>query len=151
MQRSFTNKNSVKDSVLYIFLFVIYESLSSIYLFLPPLLGLLFILLINALDNNRTTAVLLISFCLAIFEADKGYPLFSSIIFLLISYKFILPRFNYNVNCVPCLKFTYIILAYVGYYLFNLMLANIFLMPIPMLSYYIIYYIVIEFLIVSLL
>ena len=151
MQRSIPNKKSLTDSFLYILLYVLYESLSSIYLFLPPLFGVLFILLASALKKDDTLSIVLISICLVVFEADKGYILFSSLIYFVVIYKFILPRIIQNSNCYSCIKISYVLLAYLGFYLFTYLLAHIFLMPIPSISYYIIYYIVIEFFIVSLL
>ncbi len=151
MQRSIPNKKSLTDNFSYIIFFIIYESLSSIYLFLPPLFGVLFVLLINALNKNDNITFIFVSFCLLIFEADKGYTIFSSIVYLLLIYKFILPKIIQNVSCYSCIKLLYILLAYLGFYMFNLFLANIFLLPIPSINYYIVYYIVIEFFIVSLL
>ena len=151
MQRSITHKNNIRENLIYIFLFIIYQALSSIYLFLPPLFGVLFILLIKALNNKNSLSILFISFCLVVFEADKGYMLFSSIIYLLLIYKFILPSINQTTHCLGCINFSSIVLAYIGFYLTNTLFASIFLMPIPELNYYIVYYIVIEFLIVSLL
>jgi hypothetical protein len=43
------------------------------------------------------------------------------------------------------------LLAYMGFFLFSLLLAKIFDTPMPALNYYIIYYIVIEFFLVSML
>ena len=151
MQRSIPHKKSVADSFIYIVLFVLYESLSSIYLFLPPLFGVLFVLLINALNKNDNIGFFFVSFCLLIFEVDKGYSIFSSIVYLLFVYKFVLPKLTQNFSCYSCIKISYVLLAYIGFYFFNLLLANIFLLPNPELNYYIIYYIVIEFLIVSIL
>ncbi len=151
MQRSITHKKSIKKLFLFLFIFIIYQSFSSIYLFLPPLLGILFVFLIKALDSDDVFSVLIIAFCLVIFEADKSYILFSSVIFLLLMYKFILPKIIQNVHCQPCVKFLYILIAYIGFYLFNLLFANIFFIAIPSFTYYIIYYIVMEFFIVSLL
>lgn len=151
MQRSIINKKSINNSFIYILLFVIYESLSSIYLILPPLFGVLFVLLIDALDKKDTIGVLLVTFCLVVFEAENGYILFSSIIFLTIAYKFILPKIAQSFNCYSCVKFSYIFIAYIGFLMFNTLFSSIFLIDLPQANYYIIYYIVIEFLIVSLL
>ena len=151
MQRSISHKKPVKNSLIYIVLFLVYESLSSIYPFLPPLFGVLFVLLIQALNRDNTIGVLFISFCLVIFEAENGYILFSSIIYLFIAYKFILPKVIQNFNCYSCVKFSYILIAYIGFFMFNTLFSNIFLVDLPGASYYIIYYIVIEFFIVSLL
>ena len=108
-------------------------------------------LLIQALNRDNTIGVLFISFCLVIFEAENGYILFSSIIYLFIAYKFILPKVIQNFNCYSCVKFSYIFIAYIGFFMFNTLFSNIFLLDLPGASYYIIYYIVIEFFIVSLL
>ena len=151
MQRSRTNQKSLRDSFLYIILFIIYESLSSIYQFLPPLLGVLFVLLINALNRENTIGVVVITLCLVIFEAEKGYILFSSVIYLLLAYKFILPKVIQGFNCYSCIKFSYVFIAYVGFLIFNTLFSSIFLVDLPGTNYYIIYYIVIEFFIVSLL
>ena len=151
MQRSITHKKSINNLIIYSLLFIIYESLASIYLILPPLFGVLFVLFANALQKNDTLSILFISLCLVVFEAENGYIVFSSIIFLAIAYKFILPKISQNFNCFSCVRFSYVFIAYVGFFLVNILFESIFLLDLPSASYYIIYYIVIEFLIVSLL
>jgi len=150
MQRSFSNKKSLTP-LIYVALFVIYESLSSIYLFLPPLLGVLFLLFINSLKNDNVIAIFLVVFCLLIFESEKGYLLFSSVIYFGLVYKFVLPKIEQNFNCNPCIKISIVLLAYLGFYFFNLILSTVFLLPQVEINYYIVYYIIIEFLIVSVL
>ncbi len=150
MQRSITHQKPL-EVFSYIVLFIVYESLSSIYLFLPPLLAVLFVLLSKAFKRDDSIAIILISFCLVLFEAEKGYLLFSSIIYFLIIYRFIMPKLRQNFSCAACIKISYILLAYIGYFLFSLLIANVFLLPIPSISYYIVYYIVIEFFITSVL
>ena len=150
MQRSILNKKPL-EIFLYIILFIVYESLSSIYLFLPPLLAVLFILLAKALKSEDIQTIIIISFCLVVFEAEKGYILFSSIIYLLLIFKFVMPKLSQNFSCNACVSFSYILLSYIGFYIFSLLLSNIFLLPIPSINYYVIYYIVIEFFIVSIL
>lgn len=150
MQRSISNQNSLTPFV-YIALFVLYESLSSIYLFLPPLLGVLFYIFINSLKDDDSVASFLIIFCLIIFESEKGYNLFSVVIYFALVYKFILPRLEQNFSCSPCIKISVVLLAYVGFYFFGVMLSSIFLTPMPSINYYVVYYIIIEFLIVSIL
>jgi len=151
MQRSISHKKNIKNIFLYVLIFTLYQSLSSIYLFLPPLFGILFIFFIQALNKQDNISILFISLCLVIFEAEKGYILFSSIIFLLVAYKFILPKIKQSFNCYSCIKFTYILLAYLGFLVTNTLFENIFLIDLPDANYYIVYYIVIEFFIASLL
>jgi len=150
MQRSITYQNPLAP-LLYIAVFVIYQALSSVYLFMPPLLGVLFVMFAQSLKRKDASTALLIAFCLVVFEADKGYTLFSSIIYFYLLYKFILPKLIQSFSCHACLQITYIVLAYLGFYLFSILLSNIFLLPLPQINYYIVYYIVIEFLIVSVL
>jgi hypothetical protein len=150
MQRSITNKKPLV-LIAYIILFVLYGSLSSIYPFLPPLLSVLFVIFSKALDRSDSISLLLISFCLIIFEANYGYMLFSSIIYFSIVHKFIMPTILKSFSCNYCIKISYVLLAYIGYFLFLALLSNIFLLPMPDMNYYIIYYIIIEFFIVSVL
>ena len=150
MQRSITNKKSV-ENILYVTLYAIYVSLSSIYLFLPPLFGVLFVLFAKALKDKDSVSLLFISLCLVLFEADKSYMIFSSIIYFTLIYKFLMPSITKNFSCTSCVRFSYILLAYAGFYLFSILLSNIFLIPMPSVNYYIVFYIVIEFFLVSLL
>ncbi|CAI6144749.1 MAG: hypothetical protein SPLUMA1_SPLUMAMAG1_01713 [uncultured Sulfurimonas sp.] len=150
MQRSITHQNTV-ELFAYIAIFVLYSSLSSIHLYLPPMLAVLFVLFTRSLAHNDYASILILSFCLVIFEANHGYMLFSSIIYFYIVYKFIMPRINQNFSCRWCIKLSSVLVAYPGYFLFLYLTSSIFLLSSPELNYYIVYYIVIEFLLVSIL
>ena len=150
MQRSITNQRVIRPFI-YVVLFVFYSSLSSIYPFLPPLLGVLFVLFIRAQEREDILALVLICFSLLVFEANYGYFFFSSIFYFYIASKFLLPKVEQNFNCYSCVRIMYVLLAYIGYYLFLTLLSKIFLLPLPHIDYYIVYYIVIEFFLVSLL
>ncbi len=149
MQRSISRKNNL-TIFLYIVFFIIYESLSSIYLFLPPLFAVLFVLFIRTLKQRDNLGLLLVSLCLIFYEVNQGYILFSSIMYFSFVYKFILPPIKTNFSCNPCINFLYVLIAYLGFYFFLLLISNVFLLPNPDISYYVIYYIIIEFLLVSL-
>ena len=150
MQRSLSHQNPL-ITLLYVVGFVLYSSLASIYPMLPPMFAVLLVLFSFSMDEKDTLYIFLISFCLVIFEANNGYVLFSSIIYFYIVYKFLMPKISQNFSCLSCIKISYVLLAYVGYFLFLSLIANIFLLPYPEISYYIVYYIVIEFFFVSLL
>ncbi len=150
MQRSITYKNPLTP-FFYVLVFIFYESLTSIYLFLPPMLAVLFVLFSRAIKNEDSLGIFLVAFCLIVFEADKGYLLFSSLIYLTLVDKFIIPKITTNFSCVSCIHFSYVFFSYMGFFIFSSLLANVFLLPIPAIDYYIIYYIIIEFLIVSVL
>jgi len=150
MQRSISHQKPIVTAT-YLLFYVVYESLSSVYLFLPPLFTILFVLYSKALDKQDYWLLAIIAFCLVIYEADKGYQLFSSVIYFTLLNKFIVPKIIKNFNCSSCIKMLYVLLSYVGYYVFLLLIAKIFLLEVPNIDYYIIYYIVIEFFIVGLL
>lgn len=148
MQRSITHKNSLVPFG-YVALFLIYSALSGIYLFLPPLLAILFVLFSRALKREDILFLSLVSLSLVIFEAQNGYVLFSSIIYFSIIYRYVIPKLSKNFSCNNCIKISTVLLVYVGFFIFNSVLASIFLLPEPSINYYIVYYIVIEFFIVS--
>jgi len=150
MQRSISNQKPIVPFV-YIVLYLFYSSLATIYPFLPPLLSVLFVLFARAMKREDMTGVVLVSFALLVFEANYGYWLFSSIIYAYLQYKFIMPKVLKNVSCTSCTKILFVLLSYLGYFTFLLLMSNIFLLEAPEINYYIVYYIVIEFFIVSIL
>lgn len=62
-----------------------------------------------------------------------------------------MPKVKQNFSCAICINIAYVLFAYIGYFLFLMLLSNIFLFEAPDINYYIVYYIIIEFFIVSLL
>jgi hypothetical protein len=150
MQRSLSHKNSLTP-LLYAALFIIYTALSGIYLFLPPFFAILYVLFSKALMQEDVISLTLVSFCLLFFEAQNSYMLFSTIIYFSLIHKYVVPKIKQNFSCNLCVKFAIVLLVYIGFFLFNLLLANIFLLPMPSINYYVIYYIAVEFLILNLL
>jgi len=130
---------------------MVYEALSSIYLLLPPLLGVLFFLFIRSLKKDRLEQLLLISVMLIIFEAEKGYLFASTLFYFTFLYHLVLPKLSHYVHCETCMKFIYILLAYIGYWLFAYIIHQMFWIEMPEMDWYVISYILIEFIIVSLL
>lgn len=150
MQRSISHKNSLAPYI-YTCVFILYTALSGIHLFLPPLLAVLFILLSHALKKEDSISIFLIFLSLLFFEAQNGFVLFSTLIYFVIIYKYVLPKLIQIFNCRACVKMVTVILVYIGFFIFHSFLSNIFLFPSPSISYFVIYYMVIEFLIVSIL
>ncbi len=150
MQRSISHQKPIVPFV-YVILFVLYDSLGSMNPFFPPLLAVLYVLFTKALDRKNLISLLLVVVCLIVFEANYGYMLFSSVIYFYILYKIIMPKIVQSSSCVVCIRIFSVILVYLGYFLFLTLLSDIFLLPQPSLNYYIVYYIVIEFFLVSIL
>lgn len=150
MQRSLTYQKTFLG-LIYFTAFAMYISLSSIYLLLPPMLGLLFYHYVHATERKQTRVVILIAFMLLLFEAEKGFTLFSTLIYFFIFYQFLIPMIHQYVYCRRCRDLIYIVLAYFGFWIFSLVISQVFWMPLPSLDWHVFYYIIIEFLIVSLL
>ena len=150
MQRNLSYKKPLIP-LIYIVVFIVYSSLSTIYPILPPLLAVLFVLYAKAIKNEDFFFIALVAFCLVVFESNFGYQLFSTLVYFTLAYKFIIPKLIQNFSCNSCIKISYVLLAYLGYYIFLMLVSKIFLLPPPAINYYIVYYIVIEFFFVSLL
>lgn len=130
---------------------MVYISLSSIYLFMPPLLAVLFVIISKALKKEDGVVVVLALACLLLYEAEKEFLLFSTIIYFVLTYKLIIPKLNKFSSCKACVVFLTVLISYLGYFLFIYFISNLFMLPLPSFTFYIFYYIVIEFFIVSLL
>jgi len=150
MQRSITYPFYIKAIALFL-LFVIYESMSSIYLFLPPLLGVIFFYFIRALDKQDIALLLLVVTLALVYEAEKGYLLLSSLVYFSFTYKFIIPKLRQVIECHRCMDFLYIILAYIGFWLFTLLMQKIFWIELASMDWSVVWYILAEFMIVGLL
>ncbi len=150
MQRSITYPFYIKAITLFL-LYLVYESLSTIYLILPPLFGVLFFYFIRSLNKQDTSLLLLVVLLSLVYEADKGYLFLSSLVYFSFVYKFILPKLEQVIECKRCLHLIYMVLAYIGFWLFSLLLQQIFWLELATLDWYVIWYILFEFLLVGLL
>ena len=150
MQRSITYKSALRYA-LWSLAYAVYVSLGSIYLFLPPLLALLFFFFHESLRRNDSIMLLFIVIDILILEAQKSFLGFTLIIYFLILERFFIPKIEQSINSKHLRNFLYVLLAYGGYILFSALLSQIFLIPGISVDLYILYYIVVEFLIVSVL
>lgn len=135
----------------YLFAFIVYEALAMRYLFLPPLFGLLFFLYIRALEHRKSLPFFAVLTMLIIAESAKGYLLLSTVFFFTLSYFTVLPRFKSAVSCRLCLNGFIVAYAYLGYFVFALLISQMFALPAPHLDYRVIFYMAIEFFLTGLL
>ncbi len=150
MQRSITYPFALKALLLFA-AYLAYESLSNIYLFLPPLFGLLFFYFIRSVDKQDISLLLLVVAMLLVYEADKGYLFLSSLVYFSFLYKFIIPKLEQMIQCRRCLHFIYIILAYIGFFLFSMLLEQMLWLEHSTMDWHVLWYIFFEFLLVGLL
>lgn len=147
MQRSLTYQKVLKNLGI-IFAFALYQSLSSIYLLLPPLLGVLFFSFMDALKKEDLGAVLLVIVLLLLFEAEKDFLLFSSLVYFTFIYRFVIPRLRVMINCKLCLKVIFLLLAYIGFLIFSYILNQVLWVEPPSFDWHIFYYMFLEFFLV---
>jgi len=150
MQRSLSYKNPLAP-YFYGVLFFLYTALSGIYVFLPPLFAILYFYFSKSLKQEDSVALFLLIFCLILFEAANGYVLFSAIIYFFLLHRYVVPKIMQSFSCTACIKFITTLLVYLGFFVFYSLLSSIFMFPSPHINPYVLYYIVIEFLILSVL
>jgi len=147
MQRSFTYKKILAGVALTIG-FILYQSLSSIYLLLPPMFGVLFFYFIHALEKENLPKLLLIILLLLVFEAEKDFLLFSSLVYFTFIYRFVIPRLRIMISCQVCLKIIFLLLAYLGFIFYSYVLSLVLWVEAPSIDWHIFYYMFIEFFLV---
>ena len=144
MQRSLANQKILSDIAIAI-AFVLYQSLSSIYLFLPPLLGVLFFYFIHALEKEDVRSLVLIIILLLVFEAEKDFLLFGTLVYFTFVYRFIIPRLRIVISCDLCLKVIFLFLAYPGFIMYSYILNQVLWVETPSFDWHLFYYMFIEF------
>jgi hypothetical protein len=150
MQRSIFNKNYFV-TLLFLCSFIIYESMTTLYFFFPPLLAVLYSMLSENIETEHYFSIFIILFMLLFFEVSNGYFFMSSLIYFLILHYIVVPKLHQYVECKACFKLLFSIVSYIGFYFFILLTAQIFLLDFPAIGIYILYFIVIEFILMSLL
>ncbi|MDD2780524.1 hypothetical protein [Sulfuricurvum sp.] len=148
MQRSFSYQNII-NRLLLVGLFIVYISLSSLYLLLPPLLALLFYAYYDALSKHDLFGLLLVSVMLLIFEAEKGFWFGSSILYFTTLSLYLIPKLEQLIQCRICMVGIFVALAYPGYFIYIWVANGIFLLPSPSIDWHMGLYMIIEFLVIA--
>jgi hypothetical protein len=150
VQRNFTNKRALEYLAIFI-AFSFYNSLSTIYAYLPPLIGVIFFYFVKAFKNSDNPTLILLASMLFIFEVNYGFILFSTIIYFILSYKLFYDFIHHYINCKLCLKLIYVLNAYIGFWLFSYLLNEILWLTPPSFDMDTLFYIIIEFMILAVL
>jgi len=132
-------------------IFAIYEALCGIYLFLPPMLSVLFFMLYHQSDRSRYIELVALYGALLLFEAQSGALFLSTILFYHIVVRNVYSVIEQHLRCKWCKRLLFVMLVYLGYALFSLLLSSLFLLDGIAIGRYLLYYIFVEFLIVGML
>lgn len=148
MQRSITYQTTVSD-LLWVAVFGIYIALSSIYLFLPPMLAVLGYLYFRALQRNDLFFLIIASIMLLMFEAEKGYWFGSTFLFFTFISYYLMPKLEQTMQCTVCIKGIFVLASYFGFSLYVWILNSILLLPLPSLDWHVLFYMAIEFALIA--
>ena len=148
MQRSITYKTTVSD-LLWVAVFAIYIALSSIYLFLPPMLALLGYLYFRALHRNDLFSLVIASIMLLMLEAEKGFWFGSTLVFFTLLSHYMMPKLEQTMQCTVCIKGIFVLSSYIGFSLYLGIVNSILLLPLPSLDWHVLFYMAIEFALIA--
>lgn len=148
MQRSITYQNALSD-LLWIAVFAIYISLSSIYLFLPPMAAVLGFLYFRAIQRYDLFSLIVAAVMLLMFEAEKGYWFGSTIVFFTLISYYLMPKLGQTMQCKICIKGIFVLLSYLGFTVFLGMVNSILILPIPAMDWHMVFYMAIEFALIA--
>lgn len=144
MRRSSTDQNYLRFTLICLVL-VVYQIMSSLYTFLPLFVGVFFSYIVINLEKEKSRIYIYLSFAyLTIYDLNKGFYLFSSILFLMIFYYFFVERIRNFFTCSNCIVAIYVVSAYLGHSLLNSFIAYISNRDIPPFSQGYFYYIFLD-------
>lgn len=125
MRRNSLDKSNIRAILFFIFI-IIYVTMSDVYYFLPPLFGVAYVYGQECFEQKKYNIFYFFIPFMLFFEANKGLPLMSSLLFFALSFVFIVPRvrkyFGYSKILIPL----FIIYAYFGYFGFLYVMGKIF-------------------------
>lgn len=143
MRRDSAYKEVLKTSLLLV-LIVSYGALTDMLSYLPPLLGVAFVLFCRFMEAGRYHYLVPILLFLLFFEATKGFLWLSTIIFFFLSYFLLVGRAKQIFGCQKCLIPLFIAYTYGGFYLFASAMGALFEVDTPDFSVMLIYFVLIE-------
>ncbi len=115
MRRNSTHKETLKAIALFT-LIISYGALTDMLYYLPPLLGVAFVLFCRFMDKQQYHYLLPIVLFLLFFEATKGFFWLSAVLFFFLSYYLVIPRIRNLLGCEKCLVPIFVFYAYFGFY-----------------------------------
>lgn len=133
MRRNSTDKRNLRIFFLVLF-FIVYVAITDIYYFLPPLFGVAYVIAQEKYEAQSFGIFYFLASFFLYFEASKGLPFLSTLLFILFSFKILLPKFRkffgYNKIFIPL----FIFYAYFGYFAFLCFFGWLFDIHIPQFS-----------------
>ncbi|HIP30208.1 MAG TPA: hypothetical protein EYG93_01585 [Sulfurospirillum arcachonense] len=144
MRRSSTDKNYLRFTLICLSL-VVYQIMSSLYTYLPLFVGVFFAFIVINFENEKSNLYIYLSFAyLTIYDLDKGFYLFSSLLSFLIFYYLFVEKIRNFFSCTNCIVAIYVVAAYLGHSLLNSFIAYVLNQDMPSFSQGYFYYIALD-------
>jgi len=144
MRRSSIDQNYLRFALICLSL-VVYQIISSLYTFLPLFVGVFFSYIVINFEKEQTRIYIYLSFVyLTIYDLDKGFYLFSSLLFFILFYYLFVEKIRNFFTCSNCIVAIYVAVAYIGHFLLNSLIAYILNQDMPVFSEGYFYYIFLD-------
>ncbi|WP_026944200.1 hypothetical protein [Helicobacter rodentium] len=143
MRRNSVNQKNLKIFFLIIAL-VFYLALTDIFYFLPPLFGVMYVLTQENYEEQYFESFYFLVPFFLYYEASKGFPFLSSILFIAVSFEILLPKFRKFFGDSKIFIPFFIAYAYLGYFAFLKIFGWFLDFDIPPISWLVGLYIVCE-------
>ena len=113
------NNSKILENAIFIFLLLFYNAISSMFLYLPPLFGVLFLYFHKIVESEHYYSLFFFTLALFICEANEGY--YPGILFIVytIIYIFLSNKVRKTFKHFDALEFCYVPIIYLLYILFN--------------------------------
>jgi len=119
--------------------------MSSLYTYLPLFVGVFFAFIVINFENEKSNLYIYLSFAyLTIYDLDKGFYLFSSLLSFLIFYYLFVEKIRNFFSCTNCIVAIYVVAAYLGHSLLNSFIAYVLNQDMPSFSQGYFYYIALD-------
>lgn len=144
MRRNSADQKYLKLLLFYALMFL-GQIISSLYPYMPSFVGLFFCyVVLNFKDKNAIVPVFLAFVYLILYDVNKGFYFLSYIILFFLFYNFAINKIQNMTTCNNCILVAYVVVAYMGHYLLNVLLAYLSNTAFPYFSTHYIYYIAID-------
>jgi len=151
MRRSIIDYRPIVPILLVVGL-VLFESITSLFTFVSPLMGVVFLYLVtNIKDKEKLNINIVLLLYLLYVEVDRGFIVFSSLMVFIIFYEFVYNDLVSSIGCKKCLKAVIIVIFYFMFYTINLIISLIFDLNLPVLDITYLVYMITDIVLVILL
>ncbi len=112
---------------------------------MPLFIGVFFAYIVINFEKEKSRLYVYLSFAyLTIYDLDKGFYLFSSLLFFMLFYYIFVEKIRNFFTCSNCIIAIYVAVAYLGHFLLNSFISYILNQARPVFSEGYFYYIIID-------